>query len=568
MASRPRPNRQTACDLCRTRRVRCDAGERISRGHPNCSQCELKAQVCTFGYRHSHSVISHHQKKRKAAANVSVPYETLLQLMDYAHDYLEAQRVILPALDLNHDVRGQFLKCSIWTKVVACIGCLWCNDGKIIGCEVEEVNGRYSEEVLVSRRKLHAKLYDEVVLLIDELVARSQPASLPEILAVHLYAMLPRPILSREVARYSFIMIEEWIVRQIHVESKLRNGDSAYNRLLLASFQLDSFVCLLTGKMPIIRPEDILSDEQINHDREKVEPLWRPMDLTGDPWDAQKDCLIIIQELFKNFVVARAVMDNVVKDPGPKFDHILQLMRFFCLNHTELRSLTSKPLGSLSNGQTMHYLMANLQFTLLVIKLWEIGVVIERQKQDSPDIAGLLGSLNRVKLAAIRACIDLAQMLDWAIKSGSMNTQPNSRVRSAVQAEPGPVSIVSSFALRALRSWERSVTAENIVSWFGEEFAEWSIDKTADVYLHTLYHVSEIQEKALGLYLFHMGATNSVEVLRDNLPDGCRDLLGLEIDPNTLDPSSLATIGDPFRVNFQDTWNSILTTISTFNNLI
>lgn len=158
-------------------------------------------------------------------------------------------------------------------------------------------------------------------------------------------------------------------------------------------------------------------------------------------------------------------------------------------------------------------------------------------------------------------------MFEWAIQTGAMNTQPTDHVRSALQAEPGAVSIVRSFALRALRSWEISVTTENIESWFGEEFANWSIDKTADIYLNAFYHVSEIQEKALGIYLFHMGPTNSLEELRDNLPHGWRDLLGQENDPNTLDPSSSASIGDPFRVTFQDTWNGILSTISTFNNI-
>lgn len=80
-------------------------------------------------------------------------------------------------------------------------------------------------------------------------------------------------------------------------------------------------------------------------------------DLTADPWDAQKDYLIIIQELFKNFVVARAVMENAVRDPAHKFERILYLMRLFCQNHTELSSLTSKPVGSLTNTQTIHYIM-------------------------------------------------------------------------------------------------------------------------------------------------------------------------------------------------------------------
>lgn len=52
---------------------------------------------------------------------------------------------------------GNLQLVQIWTKVVACIGCLWRTDGEIIGCKVEQVNGQYSEDVLVNRAQIARK---------------------------------------------------------------------------------------------------------------------------------------------------------------------------------------------------------------------------------------------------------------------------------------------------------------------------------------------------------------------------------------------------------------------------
>lgn len=630
--SKPRPNRQTACDLCRIRRVKCDAMEKSNGWCTKCWQRNLK---CTFDYKAAKEVVRRKTPLKNggsssgantstgsSSGNVGGGYDKLtedmrLRLAESARYCIKCRENFVPTLKMLAEGPWEE-KGSLFRKVEECIGSLWCVDQEILGVEVvgklgdqqseEELEvdstrglGRLSEEVLNARRKLHGQLYDELIEMVDSIIQANQTTSLPVLAGLLLFTSITPPTQARRIPKYTMSMIEEWLVRRVHIESAMADPNEALRQLLISLYHLDCFVCLFTGKLPAIRPTDIFLPEEMKWGDEP------PPAISGTPGKALRDSSIIEHELFDNFIYARAVYENRRTNPAPRFEKILNTIRTFRGKYADLLCMHNLPLMALTMDQTIERLIHILYFYNVVLRLWEISVTVEERCIPFTDIDSLNRALTGVKYEAIKCCIDGAKAMLWCMRSGrellkrdynasELSTSP---VKSAIQYDPGMVCVFCALAIKALKTWRDSVPEDQIISWYGQEYIGWDVSETINIYISTLYEASEIQEQGRILYMYYRNdltstkpeeasaqapppqppppvapqqpampsnnnTENQIKMETNNAPSSNDPI---ESQPtNDMDLNFFTSVpSDPFYTSFQHTWDSIQWTLNAIN---
>lgn len=554
--SKPRPKRQTACDLCRTRRVKCDAVEKANGWCTKCWQRNLK---CTFDYKATREVIRRNKTPWKDGGS-RLSDDMRARLAQYAEYCITCRRSFAPMIHrLSKMPRDQ--KDDIFKKVEECLGSLWCVDEDILQVAVTVgADGRLTDPVQEARRRIHAQLYDELIEVVDGVIQANQPASVSTLAGLFLFTSISPPSKAKRVPKYTMSMIEEWLIRRVHVESTLDDPNSELRELLRSLYYLDCFVCLFTGKFPAIRPSDIFLPEEIAWEVDNT-----PVVGVGN---ALRDTSMIEHQLFELFVYSRAVIENKRTNPAFRFEAVLRMIEAFRLKYADLLSLNELALASISTEETVQRLIHILFFYNVVLRFWENTVTTEERNVVFDDMESFHATTFRVKIEAVKACIDAAKILVWCMHSGRAIVHQNSQAntdnsialipaKSALQYDPGMVCVFSALAIKALKSWRSSVTNEQIVAWFGESYQGWTITEALNVYITSLYEAAEIQEKGKVLYRYYQKDQTIPE------PE-CKTFT--KVDPANLDPTAFASVGDPFYASFQQTWDTIQLTINAMNN--
>ncbi|KAA8915385.1 hypothetical protein TRICI_002463 [Trichomonascus ciferrii] len=452
-------------------------------------------------------------------------------------------------------------KDDIFKKVEECIGSLWCVDEDILEVPLAVgPDGRLAEPVQEARRRIHAQLYDELIEVVDGVIQANQPASVSTLAGLFLFTSISPPSKAKRVPKYTMSMIEEWLIRRVHVESTLDDPNAELRELLCSLYYLDCFVCLFTGKFPAIRPSDIFLPEEIAWEVQNT-----PVVGVGN---ALRDTSMIEHQLFESFVYSRAVIENKRTNPAFRFEAVLRMIGAFRLKYADLLSLSEVPLASISTEETVQRLIHILFFYNVVLRFWENTVTTEERNVVFDDMESFTAMTFRVRVEAVKACIDAAKTLMWCMHSGRAVVHQNNQsdttdsialipAKSALQYDPGMVCVFSALAIKALKSWKSFVTDEQIVSWFGEAYRGWTISETLNVYIASLYEAAEIQEKGIVLYRYYQ---------KDQTKPNPESKTFTKVDPANIAPTAFASVGDPFYASFQQTWDTIQLTINAMNN--
>ncbi|CAN6675131.1 hypothetical protein TRVA0_094S00100 [Trichomonascus vanleenenianus] len=616
--SKPRPSRQTACDACRIRRVKCDATARKSQGLIGCTQCNDRSLECTFNYRHSPKVIKPYRGQRieqvrrlqkqqqqnpyqspgkegspqvesSAGLYWELPDAAIKSLANSGRYGLAAREVFYPVLAYVRKGR----RSKLLRKTLACLGALYTNDASVLGCNSSELqtadfnaesnpNGAAVEAAVIQARlRIYAALYSQVLHVIEKLFASQQPTDSNILLSVVLFSCLPTP--ANVHPKVGSNVLIEWVQRRIYLEHhfdqyQVNSPTSVVTkRVVYTSMYMDAFTALFSGTSPSVRPEDILlpNDMLSWESHNPQQPQWRPHSVSCDPALATKDTCLIVYHLFANLLCPRARLENQQRSPTLRLEQILGMLASYASFHRELFSLADKPPASVPQEDQIYYWLNEAAYCVLVVRFWEAAHTArsDAKSLNSSEQSRLDAVMERITKKALRTCLDMARTIEYVLSSGMVQYGTEGNLRNALEYDLVTGTIMAVYAIRSLRVWAVTVSLENIVSWFGVEYSAYPIDRAITLFLKVLELAGKTYERAEMIRVFY---TSSDSVLRENntMPQIVAELsvVADRDDPcllKTVAPfqepaiynisalSPISPVGDPYNSSLEHVWETV-----------